>query len=116
MEATLKKRPRAVTAFGRASLQGWKLCLQGDHAATNALIRKDNPNMTGGLLASGKVLLLPSGMVFGGDAATLGVGTMTDARLKKTYAMLVSLKLLDPEVDVKKSCTTEFVKDLKIMP
>jgi NitT/TauT family transport system substrate-binding protein len=115
MEATLKKRPRAVTAFGRASLQAWKLHPQGDHAATYALIRKDNPNMTDGLLASGKVLL-PSGMVFGGDAATLGAGTMTDARLKKTYAMLVSMKLLDPKVDVKKSCTTEFVNDLKIMP
>jgi NitT/TauT family transport system substrate-binding protein len=37
--------------------------------------------------------------------------------MKKTYDMLVSLKLLDPaKVDVKKTYTTEFVKDLKILP
>ena len=30
--------------------------------------------------------------------------------------MMVSMKLLDPKVDVKKTYTTEFVKDLKILP
>jgi NitT/TauT family transport system substrate-binding protein len=56
-------------------------------------------------------------MVFGGDAAKMGVGIVTDERMKKTYDMLVAMKLLDPaKVDFKKTYTNEFVKDLKIMP
>ncbi len=58
-----------------------------------------------------------TGMVFGGDAATLGVGIITDERMKKTYDLLVSMKLLDAsKVDLKKTYTTEFVKALKVLP
>jgi NitT/TauT family transport system substrate-binding protein len=116
MEDTLMKKPKAVAAFVKASMQGWKDYLKGDPVAANALIKKDNPNMTDDLLANGRTLMVSTGMVFGGDAAKLGVGIMTDERLKKTYDMMVSMKLLDPKVDVKKTYTTEFVKDLKIMP
>ena len=87
------------------------------NAAANALIKRDNPNMTDDLMAHGIKQMLATGMVMGGDAATMGVGAMTDARMKKTYDMLVGLKLLDPtKVDLKKTYTTEFVKDLKILP
>ena len=56
-------------------------------------------------------------LVAGGDAARLGMGTITEARLKKTYDMMVANKLLDgTKVDLKTVYTTEFVKDLKIMP
>jgi NitT/TauT family transport system substrate-binding protein len=116
MEDTLKKNPKAIAAFVKASMQGWKDYLKADPAAANALIKKDNPNMTDDLLANGRTLMLSTGMVLGGDAAKLGVGIMTDERIKKTYDMMVSMKLLDPKVDVKKTYTTEFVKDLKIMP
>ena len=41
----------------------------------------------------------------------------TDERMKKTYDMLVAMKLLDPrKVDLKKTYTTQFVKDLKVLP
>lgn len=117
MEDTLKKKPKQVAAFVKASLQGWRDYLKTDPAAANALIKKDNPNMTDDLLANGIKLMLATGMVLGGDAASMGVGAMTDARMKKTYDMMVAMKLLDPaKVDVKKTYTTEFVKDLKILP
>ena len=117
MEDTLKKKPKAVAAFVQASMQGWKDYLKGDPSAANALIKKDNPNMTDDLLANGIKLLLSSGMVFSGDAAKFGVGIVTDDRMKKTYDMMVAMKLLDPaKVDLKKTYTTEFVKDLKILP
>jgi NitT/TauT family transport system substrate-binding protein len=58
-----------------------------------------------------------TGMVMGGDAAKFGIGIITDERMKKTYDLMVANKLLDPtKVDVKKTYTTQFVKDLKIMP
>ena len=117
MEDTLKKKPKQVAAFVKASLQGWRDYLKTDPTAANALIKKDNPNMTDDLLANGIKLMLSTGMVLGGDAAKLGVGAITDERIKKTYDMMVAMKLLDPaKVDVKKTYTTQFVKDLKVMP
>ena len=117
MEDTVKKKPKAVAAFVKASMQGWKDYLKGDPSAANALIKKDNPNMTDDKIAVGIKLLNETGMVFGGDAAKMGVGIVTDERMKKTYDMMVAMKLLDPsKVDLKKTYTTEFVKDLKIMP
>lgn len=117
MEKTLKERPKAVAAFVKASMQGWKDYLKGDARAANALIKKDNPAMTDDRIAVGIKLLNESGMVFGGDAATMGVGIVTDTRMKATYDMLVAMKLLDPaKVDLKRTYTTQFVKDLKILP
>ena len=117
MEDTLKKKPKQVAAFVKASMQGWKDYLKGDASAANAMIRKDNPNMSEDELVNGIKLLNSSGMVFGGDAAKLGVGIITDERMKKTYDMMVSMKLIDPaKVDLKKVYTTEYVKDLKILP
>ena len=116
MEKTIKERPKAVAAFVKASMEGWKKYLQGDPSAANALIKKDNPDMTDEKLANGIALLKSSGMVFGGDAATLGVGIVTDARMKATYDMLVANKLLDPKVDYKATFTDQFVKGLKILP
>jgi len=73
--------------------------------------------MTDDRIVVGIKLLNESGMVFGGDAAKLGVGILTDERMKKTYDMLVAMKLLDPsKVDLKRTYTTQFVKDLKILP
>ena len=117
MEDTIKKKPKQVAAFVKASMQGWKDYLKGNPAPANALIKKDNPNMTDDKIANGIKLLNSSGMVFSGDAATMGVGIITDARMQKTYDMMVAMKLIDPaKVDVKKTYTTEFVKDLKILP
>jgi NitT/TauT family transport system substrate-binding protein len=120
MESTLQKKPRQVAAFVKASMQGWKTYLTGDAkavAAANALIRKDNPNMAEDELLNGIRLLKETGMVLGGDAKTLGIGVITDERMKKTYDMLVGMKLLDPaKVELAKTYSTRFVKDLKVLP
>jgi NitT/TauT family transport system substrate-binding protein len=117
MEKTVRERPKAVAAFIKATMEGWKSYLKGDPAPANAMIKKDNPNMTDDKIANGIKLLNETGMVFGGDAAKLGVGVITDERMKKTYDMMVAMKLLDPaKVDLKKTYTTQFVKDIKVMP
>ncbi len=53
-------------------------------------------------------------VVDGGDAATLGIGIMTEGRWRKTYEYLVEAGLLKSDVDWKKAFTDRFVKDLKI--
>jgi NitT/TauT family transport system substrate-binding protein len=116
LEKTVKEKPKAVAAFVKASMEGWKSYLKGDASPGNALIKKDNPNMTDDKIAVGIKLLNDTGMVFGGDAAKLGAGVVTDARMKATYDMMVAMKLLDPKVDMKKAYTTEFIKDLRVMP
>jgi len=116
MEKTIKERPKAVAAFVKASMEGWKKYLTGDASGANALIKKDNPNMTDDLIANGITLMKSTGMVFGGDAAKMGVGIITDARMKATYDMLIANKLLDAKVDYKATFTDQFVKDLKILP
>jgi NitT/TauT family transport system substrate-binding protein len=86
-------------------------------AGANLLIKKDNPNMSDDNIAVGIKVMNDAGVVFGGDAAKFGVGIITDERMRLTYDMMVSMKLLDArKVDLKKTYTTQFVKDLKIMP
>jgi NitT/TauT family transport system substrate-binding protein len=117
MEKTVAERPKAVQAFVRASMEGWRDYLTGNPASANALIKKDNPNMTDDKIAHGILKMKETGMVMGGDAATMGIGIITDARMKRTYDMLVANKLLDPtKVDLSKTYTTQFVRDLRVMP
>ena len=116
MEKTIKERPRAVAAFVKASMQGWRDYLQGDPKAANALIRKDNLNMTDERLAVGIRLMKESGMVLGGDAARLGVGVMTDERMQAIHALMLQLKQVDPKVDLKRTYTLQFVGGLRVMP
>jgi NitT/TauT family transport system substrate-binding protein len=116
-QKTIDTKPQQVAAFVKASMQGWKSYLTGDPKPANALIKKDNPNMTDDLIANGIAKMKSEGMVMGGDAAKQGIGIITDARMKKTYDLMVQHGLLDPsKVDLKKTYTTRFVKDLQVMP
>ena len=116
MDKTVKDRSKQVAAFVKASAEGWKSYL-ADPAPANALIKKDNPNMTDDQLAYSVAKLKEMAMVTGGDAAKLGIGVMTDARAKASYDFLVASGLLDPaKVELAKTYTTEFVKDAKVLP
>ena len=116
MDKTVKERKAAVAAFVKASAEGWKSYL-ADPAPGNALIKKDNPSMTDDQLAYSVAKLKETGLVTGGDAAKLGIGVMTEARLKVSYDFLVTSKLIDPsKVALNTTYTTEFVKDIKVLP
>ncbi len=116
MDKTVKDRKAAVAAFVKASSEGWKSYL-ADPAPGNALIKKDNPAMTDDQLAYSVAKLKETGIVGGGDAAKLGIGVMTDVRAKASYDFLVASKLIDPgKVELSKTYTTEFVKDIKVLP
>jgi NitT/TauT family transport system substrate-binding protein len=57
------------------------------------------------------------GIVTSGDAARLGIGVITDARAKATFDFGVSSKLVDPaKVKLADAYTTDFVRDLKVLP
>lgn len=117
MEKTLRERPQAVAAFVEASMKGWRSYLLEDPAPGNALIKRDNPQMTDDRIAHAIRLMKDTGMVLGGDAARLGIGVITDQRMKQTYDMMVEMKLLDPRrVDLQRTYSTRFVREIKVLP
>jgi NitT/TauT family transport system substrate-binding protein len=113
--AFIEKNPEVAARFVKASLEGWRDYLKNP-APANVLIKADNPKMRDDQLDYALATLKRIKAVDGGDAATLGIGMMTEARWKQTYEFLVAGGLLKPEVNWKAGFTDRFVKDLKIVP
>jgi NitT/TauT family transport system substrate-binding protein len=104
----IEERPDVLRRFVLASAEGWKSYLS-DPSAGNALIKRDNPNMSDELLAWGLDTLKRYKLVDGGDAAEAGIGVMTDARWQKTRDFMVESGLLDKDVDWKQGYDLRFV-------
>lgn len=112
---TLAKRRDVLVRFMRASAEGWRRYL-ADPAAGNALIRKDNPQMSDALLAYGHRKLREHAIVAGGDARTAGLLGMTDARWRATVDFLHGAGLAQPGVDYTSAWTLDVARDVKVMP
>jgi NitT/TauT family transport system substrate-binding protein len=107
-------KPDVVRRFVRASMEGWRSYLR-DPAPGNALIDIDNPRNTEAQNAFCVAELKRSGAVAGGDAATLGIGTMTDARWKATRDFCVHYGLLDARTEWRAAYTLDDVADLRVL-
>src|SRR6266851_3616022 len=105
----VEKKPDLVQRFVDASIIGWYNYLYGDSAVGNALIKKHNPEMTDELLAYSIAKMKEYGIVDSGDALTLGVGAMTDARMKNFYDKVVRAGVVKPSVALDKAYTLQFV-------
>jgi NitT/TauT family transport system substrate-binding protein len=112
---TFAARKEAIRRFVQASAEGWKSYL-ANPAPGNALIRRDNPRIEDGLIAYGVARIKEYAMVTGGDAATLGIMTMTDARWAKTAEFMRSVDLVKPDFDVRSAYTLELVRDAVVLP
>ena len=116
MEKTVKERRRAVSAFVQATMEGWKSYLQNP-APGNELIRKENPNMTQEQLDYSVGKLRELGMVTSGDAATRGIGTMSEARLRASYDLMVASNVIDPaKVNFASTYTLDIINAIKVLP
>ena len=73
------------------------------------LIKKHNPEMTDELLAYSVAKMKEYGIVDSGDAATLGIGAMTDARMKSFFDKMVRAGVVKPSIDLAKAYTLQFV-------
>ncbi len=105
----VETRPDLVQRFVDASIEGWYSYLYGDPAAANALIKRDNPEMTDGLIAYGIAALKRYGVLESGDAQTLGIGAMTDARWHSFAATMIRAGLYAPALDISRAYTLRFV-------
>src|SRR6202043_925796 len=89
--------------FVEASLKGWKSYLKGDPSPGNRLIKADNPNMSDAQIAFGIKRMNELHIVDGGDAATQGIGIMTETRWKADYDLMTENDLLPKDTDWKKA-------------
>jgi NitT/TauT family transport system substrate-binding protein len=109
------RRADALKRFVRASAEGWPSYL-ANPAPGNALIRKDNPQMSDELLAYGVRKLKEYAIVDGGDAKPAGVLTMTPARWNATVDFLRGAGLAKAGTDYAKAWTFDIVKDARVLP
>ena len=108
-DGLIAKNPAAVKAFVEASAKGWHDYLYGDPRPADALIRKDNPEMTQDVLDQAREKMKAYGIVDSGDAKTLGVGAMSDARWKEVFDMAVKTGVYPKTLDYKRAYTLQFV-------
>ena len=105
----VEKKPDLVQRFVDASIIGWYNYIYGDNSAANALIKKQNPEMTDDLLAYSVAKMKQYGIVDSGDATTLGIGAMTDARMKDFFDKMVRAGVAKAGLDYRKAYTLQFV-------
>ncbi|HEY9216783.1 MAG TPA: ABC transporter substrate-binding protein [Phenylobacterium sp.] len=99
--------PAAVRAFLEASAIGWRDYLYGDPKPADALILKDNPEMTQDVLDQAREKMRTYGIVDGGDQKT--IGTMTDARWAEFFNMAAGQGVYPATLDYKRAYTLQFV-------
>ncbi|MCA6302824.1 MAG: ABC transporter substrate-binding protein [Phenylobacterium sp.] len=109
-QSLIDKDPARVRAFVEASAAGWKSYLTGDPKPGDALILKDNPEMTQDILDQAREKMRQYALVEGGDAAGGGVGVMTDARWKAFAEMAITQGVYPKGLDYTKAYTLDFVR------
>ncbi|ARN81574.1 ABC transporter substrate-binding protein [Methylocystis bryophila] len=106
---TIAKNPDLVQRFVDASIIGWRNYLYGDNRAANALIKRDNPEITDDLIAFSIARLKERGIVDSGDAKTLGIGIMTDARVRSFFDKMVKAGVVPADLPYQNGYTLRFI-------
>ena len=105
----VEKNPKLVQRFVDASIIGWYNYLYGDNKPGNDLIKKNNPEMTDELLAYSVAKMKEYGIVDSGEAVILGIGAMTDARMRSFFDKMVRAGVVKSSIDFRRAYTLQFV-------
>ena len=100
----IAENPKAVQAFVDGSAAGWKSYLEGDPKPGDALILKDNPEMTQDVLDQAREKMRAHGIVGSGD-----VGAMTDARWKAFFDVAAAQGVYPKTMDYRQGYTLQFL-------
>jgi NitT/TauT family transport system substrate-binding protein len=101
--------PDLVQRFVNASIEGWYSYLYGDPSPGNALIKRQNQDMTDALLAFGRDKLKAHGIVDSGDSEKQGIGAMSDDRWQAFFTVMAEQGLYSRDLDWRKAYTLRFV-------
>ena len=106
----VRNKPETVRKFMEGSIIGWVNYLYGNRKPADDLIKKANPEATDELIEASIVLMKKLGIVDSGDALVMGIGSMSEARIKDFHDKMVKAGLYKPgDVDLSKVATTQFV-------
>jgi NitT/TauT family transport system substrate-binding protein len=106
---TVQKRPDLVQRFVDASIIGWRNYLHGDNRAANALIKRENPEMTDAQIAFSIARMKEHGIVESGEALEHGIGAMSHERVASFYEKMVGAGVVRPGLDIRTAYTLQFV-------
>lgn len=98
-----------LRSFIAASAEGWRDYIRGDASAADALIRKDNPDMTQDILDQARAKLRDNDIVDGGDAALYGLGSMTDERWKAFFDVTSQAGVYDANLNWRDAFTNNYL-------
>jgi NitT/TauT family transport system substrate-binding protein len=109
MAPTIAEKPEQVKCFVEGSIKGWYNYLYNDNAAANAMIKTDNPDITDEAIAYAITKMKEAGIVDSGDTETMGIGAMTEAKVKDFFDKMVTAGVVAADVDWASTINTSFV-------
>ena len=105
----IKENPDLVRRFVDASIEGWYGYLYGDPSPANALIKKDNPEMTDDLIANGIAKMKQYGIVDSGDALEEGIGALNPDRIARFLRIMAEAGIYREDMDWRRGFDFAFV-------
>ena len=109
MADTVATKPEQVKCFVDGSIKGWYNYLYNDNSAANAMIKTDNPDITDEAIAYAVEKMKSAGIVDSGDTETLGIGAMSEARVKDFFDKMVTAGVVAADVNWAATINTTFV-------
>ncbi len=113
LDAFIAKEPDALMRFTKATQEGWKAYM-ANPTAGNELIKKMNSKMPDGQIEFTIKKMKDDKVLDAGEGATLGIGSMTEARWKTIRDFMVESGFLKPETDHTQALTTQFIKGVRV--
>lgn len=104
-----KNNSKIIQNFIKASVQGWKNYLQNPRLG-NELIKRDNPQMSEELINYAIEKLKEEKILTGGDAQSLGIGAMTEARWNDFYNSLLKYKSIEENLPIHEAYTIKYMQ------
>ncbi|MDO9459947.1 MAG: ABC transporter substrate-binding protein [Alphaproteobacteria bacterium] len=105
----IERKPEIVQAFVDATIEGWRDYLHGDPTPGNALIQRDNPEMSAAIIAQAIEKMNTYGIVESGDTQTFGIGAMSAARWSEFFNVMRESGIYPPDMDVHGAYTLQFI-------
>ncbi|MBM3567266.1 MAG: ABC transporter substrate-binding protein [Alphaproteobacteria bacterium] len=103
------EKPDTVQRFVNATIEGWYGYLYGDPAKAHVMIKQDNPDMTDDQIAFSRDALKRYGIVDSGDAKTMGIGAMTEARWSSFFKKMADAGVFPADLDWRQAMRLQFV-------
>ncbi|MEY4964993.1 MAG: hypothetical protein RL274_576 [Pseudomonadota bacterium] len=100
---------KTVQGFVDATRLGWQRYL-ANPAKGNALIKRDNPDMTDAILKQALDKMKAHKMLTSGDGFAFGLGSMTDQQWKRFYDMMSAQGIYPKGMNYKKAYDLTFVR------